>query len=144
MKETVLNEIFIKKDPVSVYKVCTEVEKWPDIFPPTKKTKVIEKTNRHIIFEISAETYDGKVETWISKRDIDEEKLTIKFNQIKTVPELKSMEGEWIIEELNDGCKILLRHTYELSDEKYSEVVKKVMDKNSESELNAIKRYLEE
>lgn len=144
MKETVWNEVFIKKDPMSVYKICTEVEKWPDIFPPTEKTRVIEKANSYIIFEISAKTYDGKVETWVSKRNINEEKLTIKFNQTKTVPELKSMEGEWLIEEYNEGSKILLKHIYEVSDEKYSELVKKVMNRNSESELNAIKRYLEE
>lgn len=144
MKETVINEVFINRKAEVVYDACTDVEKWPDIFPPTKSVKVLEKEEDYIVFQISASTYDNKVETWVSRRDLDNKNLIIKFNQNKTVEELKSMEGEWTIKKEGSGSRIILSHTYEVSDERYTELVKRVMNKNSESELNALKKYLEE
>lgn len=138
----VVHEIMINCEPESAFLLCTEVEKWPDIFPPCRKTKVIERSDNHIVFEITAETEPGKVASWVSKRSIDRENKKIEFIQTRVAEPLKSMEGTWLFEKCGDMSKVSLVHVYSAEEQHY-EFIEKILDKNSKSELKAIKEYIE-
>jgi aromatase len=138
----VVHEVLINCEPESAFRVGTEVEKWPDIFPPCHATKVLEKSDSHIVFEITADTEEGKVNSWVSRREIASADLKISFKQTKVVSPLRSMEGEWRFEKAGDQTKVSLIHKYEANAE-HLDLVARILDRNSRAELQSIKEYLE-
>ncbi|HEX9058928.1 MAG TPA: aromatase/cyclase [Clostridia bacterium] len=141
MKKDV-HEILINCEPIEAFLVCIEVEKWPDIFPPCHAVKVIERSETHIVFEITADTEPGKIASWVSRREIDKPNMIVTFKQTKPANPLKSMEGEWIVEKTGNQTRVALVHIYDVNEEDY-EFVRTIMDRNSKAELKAIKEYLE-
>jgi aromatase len=138
----VVHEVLIDCEPESAFRVGTEVEKWPDIFPPCHATKVLEKSDSHLVFEITADTEEGKVDSWVSRREMAAADLKIRFKQTKVVAPLRSMEGEWRFEKSGDQTKVSLIHKYE-ADAGQLDRIARILDRNSRAELQSIKEYLE-
>lgn len=137
-----IHECIVDCKPEDVFKICIEVEKWPEIFPPCHATKVLEQSDSHIEFQITADVNDGNTATWVSRRLYDKKDMNISFEQTKVIPPLKSMKGEWSFDQIGDKTNVKLVHIYEADDE-HHEMIQRVLDRNSNAELNAIKEYVE-
>lgn len=136
------------------FRICAEVEKWPDIFPPCQKVKVIRQDDHSQLIEITA--FAGqKTMTWQSERHLDYGSRTILSCQIKPSVLVKSMQCTWRFDPLREGVLLSLEHQFEIKDEVqglmeniYSKedaqvFMKKVIHDNTERELWSIKKILE-
>lgn len=146
--------IQIKADIDLAFQLCLDVENWPNHFPPCLKAVVLNQDKNEQLIEITAKVND-KIMTWQSRRFIDYSSRTIKFRQIKPSLLLKSLEGTWRFDTLDDSILISLEHHFDVKDD-VAGLVENVHNKadaiaymlnsgyqNTHKELNALKQALE-
>jgi aromatase len=91
-------------------------------------------------------TANGEAKTWTSRRELDEAAMRIEFRQERSTPPVGAMGGTWIVEEASDReCRVLLLHDYRAVDDDPAnlEWIAKAVDRNSNSELGALKANAE-
>lgn len=139
------HEITIEAPAQSVYDLIADVVNWPQIFPPTIYVDHLGSTGAQERIQISA-TANGKVKTWTSRRILDPGLLRVEFRQEVSAPPVASMGGTWIIEPL-DGkrSRVRLLHDYRAvgDDPKALAWIDEAVDRNSRSELGALKSNVE-
>ncbi|WP_437915286.1 SRPBCC family protein [Sorangium sp. So ce302] len=146
--------IEVAADVNDAYALSAEVEAWPQIFPPCKGVRVIERTDSSQLVEITA-LANGKLMTWRSTRELFPEQRAISFRQVQPSPLLRSMEGSWRFFPVQTGTLIVLEHRFEIkpdvrglvdgvsTPEEALSFMSKSTDTNSKRELQAIKQALE-
>ncbi|WP_437895478.1 aromatase/cyclase [Sorangium sp. So ce124] len=146
--------IEVAADVEDAYALSADVEKWPQIFPPCKAAKVIERSERTQLIEITA-LANGKLMTWRSIREFFPQQRAISFRQVQPSPLLSAMEGFWRFFPLQTGTLIVLEHRFEIkpdvrglidgvsTPEEAQSFMSKSTDTNSKRELQAIKQVLE-
>lgn len=139
------HEITVQAPAAEVYRLLAEVENWPRIFPPTLYVDHVEQGEKEERIRIWA-TANGTAKNWTSRRTLDAEALRITFRQEVSAPPVAAMGGTWIIEPLADGeSRIRLLHDYRAIDDdpKSLEWIDEAVDRNSRSELAALKTNVE-
>jgi aromatase len=148
------SSIQVKTDIDSAFQLCLEVENWPKYFPPCSKATILKQSENEQLIEITA-MVNNKMMTWQSLRFIDRPSHTIKFRQIQPSLLLKSLEGTWRFDTLDDAILISLEHYFDVKDDvtnlvenvhNKAEAVAYMMEsghKNTHKELNALKQALE-
>ncbi len=150
------HHIEIDADVEAAYKLCLEVERWPQIFPPCKAARVIEQDERSQLIELTA-LANGQPMTWRSRREIFRDSRVITFRQVKPSPLLSWMEGVWHFFPLRKGTLVVLEHRFDVKEQldanhgiqgvtnpkEALEFMTRSVDTNSQRELSAIKEYLE-
>ncbi|MFF1560463.1 aromatase/cyclase [Streptomyces sp. NPDC058279] len=140
------HEITISAPAAAVYRLIAEVQNWPRIFPPTIYVDHIpegENEERIRIWAIA----NGEAKNWTSRRTLDPQRLTITFRQEIPAPPVAAMGGTWVIEPLSDGeSRVRLLHDYRAIDDDPSslEWIDQAVDRNSRSELAALKTNVEQ
>ncbi|WP_437286183.1 aromatase/cyclase [Sorangium sp. So ce406] len=146
--------IEVAADVDDAYALSTDVERWPQIFPPCKGAQVIERTDRSQLVEITA-LANGRLMTWRSIRELSPEQRAISFRQVQPSPLLSAMEGTWRFFPVQTGTLIVLEHRFEVkphvrglvdgvsTPEEAMSFMSSSTDTNSKRELQAIKRALE-
>ncbi|MEU4273234.1 aromatase/cyclase [Streptomyces sp. NPDC026092] len=139
------HEIAVAAPATAVYRLIAEVQNWPRIFPPTI----------HVAREAQGEgaerihiwaTANGEAKNWTSRRTLDPERLRITFRQEVSAPPVAAMGGTWIIEPLSEGeSRVRLLHDYRAVDDDPKSLawIDEAVDRNSRSELAALKENLE-
>ncbi|MGW0394708.1 aromatase/cyclase [Streptomyces sp. NPDC003042] len=139
------HEIKISAPPAAVYRLIAEVQNWPQIFPPTVYVDHVERGEGTERIRIWA-TANGEPKSWTSRRTLDPENLRITFRQEVSAPPIASMGGTWIIEAVNpEVSRVRLLHDYRAVDDdpKSLEWIDEAVDRNSRSELAALKQNIE-
>lgn len=139
------HDITIDAPADAVYRLIAEVENWPRIFPPTIHVERVAHGDREERIEIWA-TANGEAKHWASRRTLDPERARITFRQEVSTPPVASMGGTWIIEPLSAGSsRVRLLHDYRAVDDDPEglEWIDKAVDRNSRSELAALKENVE-
>ncbi|KUO13116.1 aromatase/cyclase [Streptomyces sp. DSM 15324] len=129
----------------AVYRLIAEVENWPRIFPPTIYVDHVERGEGEERIEIWA-TANGEAKNWTSRRTLDPDGLRITFRQEVSTPPVAAMGGTWIIEPLSGtSSRVRLLHDYRAVDDDPEglEWIDKAVDRNSRSELAALKSNVE-
>ncbi|GAA2427617.1 aromatase/cyclase [Streptomyces macrosporus] len=151
MTREVEHEITIDAPAAKVYRLIAEVENWPRIFPPTIHVDRVEGgadgtagagEERIRIWA----TANGEAKNWTSRRTLDPQALTIAFRQEVSAPPVASMGGTWIIEPRGENSsRVRLLHDYRAVDDdpEKLEWIDRAVDRNSRSELAALKRNVE-
>lgn len=139
------HEITISAPATAVYRLIAEVRNWPRIFPPTIYVDQIPEGPGEERIRIWA-TANGEAKNWTSRRTLDAEGLRITFRQEIPAPPVAAMGGTWIIEELAGGeSRVRLLHDYRAIDDDPKSLawIDEAVDRNSRSELAALKKNVE-
>jgi aromatase len=141
------HEIAVNAPAPDVYRLIAEVENWPRIFPPTIHVAHLERGERAERIQIWA-TANGEPKTWTSRRTLDPEGLRIGFRQEVSTPPVAEMGGTWVIEpvdgEPSGQSRIRLLHDYRAIDPAGLKWIDEAVDRNSQSELAALKANVEQ
>ncbi|MGW7089758.1 aromatase/cyclase [Streptomyces sp. NPDC054871] len=139
------HEITVQAPAAAVYSLIAEVRNWPRIFPPTIYVDHAPQGPHEELIRIWA-TANGEAKAWTSRRTLDPEALRITFRQEVSAPPVASMGGAWIIEPVSaDSSRIRLLHDYRAVDDdpESLEWIDRAVDRNSRSELAALKQNVE-
>ncbi|MFF3325829.1 aromatase/cyclase [Streptomyces sp. NPDC002889] len=139
------HEITVAAPADAVYRLIADVQNWPRIFPPTIHVDHVGKGEREERIRIWA-TANGQAKNWTSRRLLEPEKLRINFQQEVSAPPVASMGGAWVIEALSENLsRVRLLHEYRSvgDDPEGLEWIDKAVDRNSRSELGALKVNVE-
>lgn len=139
------HEITISAPAGAVYRLLAEVTNWPRIFPPTIHVDRVEADGAEERIRIWA-TANGDAKNWTSRRTLDPEGLRITFRQEVPAPPVAAMGGTWILEPLGEGeTRVRLLHDYSaIGDDPHDLLwIERAVDKNSLSELAALKKNVE-
>jgi aromatase len=148
------HQIEVNASAQRAYELCLHVERWPEIFPPCKGTKVIEQTERSQLIKISA-LANGQIMSWLSRRALHPEARVISFQQVRPAPLLKHMEGTWRFFQLKSGTLIVLEHRFAIKEQVVGLLegistpaealtfMESLVHGNSKRELLAVKKILE-
>ncbi|MET9520713.1 SRPBCC family protein, partial [Streptomyces sp. NPDC002994] len=139
------HEITIAAPAPAVYRLLAEVTNWPRIFPPTIHVDRVDHDGSQERIRIWA-TANGEPKNWTSRRDLDPEALRITFRQEVTTSPVAAMGGAWIIEPLGENqSRVRLLHDYRAIDDDAHDLlwIDAAVDKNSRSELAALKKNIE-
>ncbi|MEH0417675.1 aromatase/cyclase [Streptomyces sp. B21-083] len=139
------HEIIVAAPSVDVYRLIAEVDNWPRIFPPTIHVDHVERGEKEERIRIWA-TANGEPKNWTSRRTLDPDALRITFRQEISAPPVAAMGGTWVIEPLSaTESRIRLLHDYRAVDDdpKNMEWIDNAVDRNSRSELAALKSNVE-
>ena len=146
MTRQVEHDIAVEAPAEAVYRLIAEVENWPRIFPPTLHVDQVETDGSSERIRIWA-TANGEPKDWTSRRTLDPEALRIDFRQERSAHPVASMGGTWIIEAAGPGsCRIRLLHDYRAVDDDPEHLawIDQAVDRNSRSELAALKTNVEQ
>ncbi|KFG71598.1 aromatase/cyclase [Streptomyces mutabilis] len=139
------HEITVQAPATAVYRLIAEVENWPRIFPPTIYVDHSPQGPGEEVIRIWA-TANGEAKTWTSRRTLDSEALRITFRQEVSAPPVAAMGGAWVIEPVSDtSSRVRLLHDYRAVDDdpKGLEWIDEAVDRNSRSELAALRKNVE-
>ncbi|MFD9378421.1 aromatase/cyclase [Streptomyces sp. NPDC059999] len=139
------HEITIAAPASDVYRLLADVVNWPRIFPPTIHVDRVDFNGTYERIRIWA-TANGQPKNWTSRRELDPQGLRITFRQEVTTKPVASMGGAWIIEPLDENSsRVRLLHDYRAIDDDAHDLlwIDEAVDKNSRSELAALKRNVE-
>ncbi|MCE7083346.1 aromatase/cyclase [Streptomyces sp. ST2-7A] len=145
MIREVEHEITVHAAARDVYRLIADVERWPQLFPPTVYVDHVERSESEERIRIWA-TANGEPKSWTSRRALAPEQLTITFRQEASAPPVASMGGTWIIEPRGARlCRVRLLHDYRAVDDDPAglEWITRAVDRNSRSELAALKSNIE-
>jgi aromatase len=139
------HEITISAPAADVYQLIANVENWPRIFPPTIFVDYAERGEREERIRIWA-TANGEVKHWASRRTLDPDALRIEFRQEVSTAPVATMGGTWIIEPVSQtASRVRLLHDYTAVDDdpKNLQWIDEAVDRNSRTELAALKANIE-
>ncbi|GGQ46595.1 aromatase/cyclase [Streptomyces mutabilis] len=139
------HEITVQAPATAVYRLIAEVENWPRIFPPTIYVDHSPQGPGEEVIRIWA-TANSEAKTWTSRRTLDPEALRITFRQEVSAPPVAAMGGAWVIEPVSDtSSRVRLLHDYRAVDDdpKGLEWIDEAVDRNSRSELAALRKNVE-
>jgi aromatase len=139
------HEITVSAPAAAVYRLIAEVRNWPRIFPPTIYVDHLEHSGDEERIRIWA-TANGEAKNWTSRRTLDPERLRITFRQEVPAHPVAAMGGTWIIEPLGESAaRVRLLHDYRAVDDDpgHLEWIDRAVDRNSRSELAALKTNVE-
>ncbi|MFD8377837.1 aromatase/cyclase [Streptomyces sp. NPDC059679] len=129
----------------TVYGIIADVADWPQRFAPNVHVEPLEQTPGGERIRIWA-TAGGVVKNWTSRRELDPDGLRVTFRQEVSAPPVAAMGGEWIVTAHGENVSRLeLRHDFRAVDDDPSGVrwITAAVDRNSESELAAVKKLAE-
>ncbi|SEK86626.1 aromatase/cyclase [Streptacidiphilus jiangxiensis] len=140
------HEITVDAPAEKVYALISAVENWPRVFPPTIWVDKLDEEGAEERIQIWA-TANERPAGWTSRRRLDPEQLRITFRQEVSTPPVAAMGGAWLIEPLpQGGTRVRLLHDYRAVDDDPAGLrwIDEAVDRNSRSELAALKRNIEE
>jgi len=139
------HQVRVNAPAADVYRLIAEVQNWPCLFPPTVYVDHLERSADSERIRIWA-TANGEVKNWTSRRVLDPARLRIEFRQEVSAPPVAAMGGVWLIEPLSATESLVrLQHDYRAVDDdpKHLAWIEQAVDRNSRSELDALKANVE-
>ncbi|MDC7223089.1 MAG: AMP-binding protein [Spirochaetales bacterium] len=146
---TMVHSVVIGESMDRVFDAIIHVDVWPEIFPPCQAARIVENRGSYYLIEITA-TVNEELRTWRSEREVNKEEHRLVFSQTRSVSPIKSMKGQWVVEEEPIfGCRAYLIHDFviesneDMSLDEAEQWVRGACDRNSVSELSALKAAFE-
>ncbi|HSV65413.1 MAG TPA: aromatase/cyclase [Mycobacteriales bacterium] len=131
--------------PRRVYDLIADVTRWPQIFGPTVSVQRLDPpgaggaaAERLRIWALA----NGEVRDWTSRRELDPAGMRIRFRQEVAAHPVAAMGGHWqVVPRPHGGALVVLDHDYRAvdDDEAAARWIEQAIDRNSESELAALR-----
>lgn len=125
----------------TIFDLIADVTRWPVIFPPSVHVEYAERDATSERVRIWA-TANDTVKGWTSRRELDRDRLRVRFRQESSQPPVAAMGGEWIVTPLADGRSLVrLAHDFQPVDDKPETTawIERALDCNSNAELASLK-----
>jgi aromatase len=139
------HEVNVGAPAERVYALIADVGKWPEIFPPTVHAECVERDGNSELIRIWA-TANGTAKTWTSRREHDPEAMSVSFRQERSQHPVGGMGGKWVVEPVSASeCHVRLLHDFFAASDDPADLdwISQAVDRNSKSELNALKASAE-
>ncbi|MDJ0362341.1 SRPBCC family protein [Rhodococcus sp. H29-C3] len=143
---TVTVTVTVAAAAATVYEALSDVTLWPEIFTPTIHAEILGRDGERQSIKLWAMA-NGESKMWSSDRRLDNDKMTIDFQQTTPNHPIAFMSGRWSVNSLDErSCTVALDHSYSAVDNDASalEWIGRAVDTNSTVELAALKTYCEE
>lgn len=108
---SVVNSVVIDAPLSRVWRCCTDVERWPAIFPTTLEVHRAEAGPDEIVMDMTVENELGR-NTVRSHRHYRHAEHRIDFRMVTTPPAIAEMVGSWLLEPDGNGTRLVVRHDY--------------------------------
>ncbi|MFJ9821228.1 aromatase/cyclase [Streptomyces sp. NPDC101151] len=139
------HEISVAAPAERVYALIADVEGWPEVFPPTVHAECVERDGDAEVIRLWA-TANGTAKTWTSRRRHDPERMSVSFRQERSQHPVGGMGGQWVVEPVSDSeCRVRLLHDFFAASDDPADLewISRAVDRNSESELRALRTSAE-
>ncbi|MGH4025964.1 MAG: alpha/beta fold hydrolase [Pseudonocardiaceae bacterium] len=148
---TVVNSVVINDSIDRVYRACTDIERWPDIFPTVLEISRTPVTGDQVIMDMDEIVMDMKVSndlgenTVRSHRKYTPDQFRIDFTMVTLPSALAAMDGNWTVEPTPDGARLVVVHNFvpqphaEMSESELSDV----LYRTTENVLTLLKQSIE-
>jgi hypothetical protein len=107
--------IFIKSDPMTVYRYASATERWPEILPHYRWVYKLDEVGDTRLVEMAANrnfyVANWPVRWWAAQTNIEDEPR-ITFTHVGGVT--KGMEVEWLFTPKDEGVEVTIVHDLEL------------------------------
>ncbi|ANP55847.1 aromatase [Streptomyces griseochromogenes] len=101
------NEITIAAPLDLVWDMTNDLERWPQLFSEYASVEVLSREGMKTTFRLTMHPDDnGTVWSWVSEREPDRDKLTVKARRVETGP-FAHMDIVWQYEEVPAGVRML-------------------------------------
>ncbi|MFG2951724.1 SRPBCC family protein [Streptomyces adustus] len=108
------NEITIAAPLDLVWDMTNDLENWTQLFSEYASVEVLSRENGRTTFRLTMHPDDnGKVWSWVSEREPDRERLTVKARRVETGP-FAYMDIKWVYEETPAGVRMHWTQDFEM------------------------------
>lgn len=108
---SVVNTVIIEASADRVWRCCTDIERWPMIFPSTTSVRRTEVGANEVVMDMTVSNGLGR-NTVRSHRRYQPARHRIDFRMITLPPAIGAMEGSWSIETVGSGSSLVVRHDF--------------------------------
>jgi len=134
----------IKSDKKKLYEIIKKMEDYPIFMKDVLSVEILEKGHDSTI-TYWVTNVDGRKIKWRELDQFNDEKCHITYKQLEG--DLRKFEGEWILEESEEGIKVILTVDFDFGVPMIAPllnpVLKKKVKQNSENMLESIKEKME-
>lgn len=139
---SVVNTVVIDAPIDRVWRCCTDVERWPEIFPTTLEVHRTEVGADEIVMDMTVENELGR-NTIRSHRHYRPAEHRIDFTMINLPPAIAAMDGDWVVEQSGAGATLSVRHDFvPQPDSSVSELAEKLFG-TTENVLGLLRDWIE-
>jgi dienelactone hydrolase/uncharacterized protein YndB with AHSA1/START domain len=108
---TVVNTVVIDAPLDRVWRCCSDIERWPAIFPSTLEVRRTDVGANEVVMDMTVENEMGH-NTIRSHRHYRPAEYRIDFRMINLPPAIEEMAGDWILEPDGSGVRLAVRHDF--------------------------------
>lgn len=115
---TVVNSVVINGSIERVYQACTDIERWPDIFPTVLEVRRTVARPDEVIMNMDEVIMDMKVSndlgenTVRSHRSYTPAEYRIDFTMVTLPASIAAMDGHWTVEPADGGSRLVVVHNF--------------------------------
>lgn len=107
----VVNAVVIEASADRVWRCCTDIERWPMIFPGTLDVRRTEVGADEVVMDMTVSNELGR-NTVRSHRRYRPAQHRIDFRMVTLPPTIAAMEGTWTIGPAGSGVRLVVRHDF--------------------------------
>ncbi|MER6074205.1 alpha/beta hydrolase [Streptomyces sp. NPDC001817] len=143
-QSSVVNTVVIDVPADRVWRSCTDIERWPAIFPTTRAVRRNEVGANEVVMDMTVANELG-VNDVRSHRWYRPDELRIDFRMVTLPPAIAAMEGNWTVEPADGGARLAVEHVFvPRRDEGVDAVgLRDTLFRTTENVLAALKEWLE-
>ncbi|MGP4003259.1 alpha/beta fold hydrolase [Streptomyces sp. 8N706] len=142
---SIVNTVVIDASVDRVWRACTDIERWPLIFPTTLAVHRTEVGADEVIM-------DMKVANELGENDVRSHRWyrpaehRIDFRMVTLPPSISAMEGNWIVEPSGTGARLVVVHDFvpRQSGPESTAQLSRSLFTTTENVLTALKEWLED
>ncbi|MER5971938.1 alpha/beta fold hydrolase [Streptomyces sp. NPDC002055] len=141
---SVVNDVVIAVPADRVWHACTDIERWPSIFPTTLDVHRTEVGAHEVIMDMRVANELGE-NVVRSHRRYRPEEFRIDFRMVTLPPSIAAMQGTWTVEPAADGARLVVVHDFvPRADDPAAPDLPQTLFRTTENVLSALKAWLEE
>jgi len=134
----------IKAPKEQLYTILKDMEKYPEFMKDLKSVKVLERNENTTLTAWETSLVGRKIK-WVEKDIFDDIRQHISYQQVSG--DLQKFEGEWILDEVEEGTKVTLTVDFEFGIPMVAgllnPIAKLMIKENSSNMLNSLKTKTE-
>jgi dienelactone hydrolase/uncharacterized protein YndB with AHSA1/START domain len=138
----VVNVVVIDAPIDRVWRCCTDVERWPAIFPTTLDVRRTEVGPDEVVMDMTVENELGH-NTVRSHRHYWPAEYRIDFRMINLPPAIAQMEGGWALEPVGSGARLVVRHDFVPRPDARADELSQSLFQTTENVLGLLKHWIE-
>jgi dienelactone hydrolase/ribosome-associated toxin RatA of RatAB toxin-antitoxin module len=108
---SVANTVVIDAPVDRVWRCCTDIERWPTIFPGVLDVRRTEVGANEVVMDMTVSNELGR-NTVRSHRHYRPAEHRIDFRMISLPPAIAAMQGDWRFEPAGGGTRLVVRHDF--------------------------------